>query len=99
MAFMVMTKRRPGVSREQLIEHLTSKMHPSTWELIRKEKIEQLFFITGDEPGFFAVVNSDDIDEVKAMVHEAISKHNLFDLEIMPINRFPEFSTVLTSEQ
>lgn len=99
MAFLIMTKRRPGISKAQLVEHLSSRMHPSTWELFRKGKIDHLFFITGDEPGFFATINSDDIDEVKALADEAISRHNLFDLEIMPINRFPDFPADYTSEQ
>lgn len=96
MTFMIKTVRKPGVSRAQLVEHLTTRMHPSTWELFRKKKIEQIFYITGDEPGFFAVVNSDNIDEVKALSDEAVSRHNLFDIEIVPISRFPEFSTYQT---
>jgi hypothetical protein len=96
MAFLIMSKRKPGVSRAELVAHLSSRMDPSTWELFRKGKVEHLLFMTGEEPGFLAIVNSEDINEVRTLADQAIARHNLFDLDIVPVNRFPEFSTVAT---
>ena len=35
MLFMVNSRPRVGAKREQLIEHLTRRLDPSTWDLIR----------------------------------------------------------------
>lgn len=86
------SKRKPGASRDEVIDHLTSRLNPSAWDLIRQEKLIHLYYLTGEEPGFFAIVKSDDIEEVKHMAGQAISNHDLFDVEILPINLFPQFS-------
>jgi hypothetical protein len=91
MQFMIRSVRRPGVSKKKLIEHFTSRMDPKTWDLIRTGKVAHLYYTLGDEPGFFAIVNADDIEEVKAGAAEATEKHNLFDLEIVPVSIFAEF--------
>ena len=91
MTFLITTKRKTGISRDEIIDHLTSKMDPSTWDLIRTGKIKQVYYTMGDEPGFIAIVNSSNLAEVKALVTQATSKHNLFEIEIVPIDRFPDF--------
>ena len=35
MLFMLNSRPRAGATREQLIEHLTRRLDPSTWDLIR----------------------------------------------------------------
>ena len=74
-----------------VIDHLTSKMDPSTWDLRRTGKIKQIYYTMGDEPGFIAIINSSGLAEVKALVAQATSKHNLFEIEIVPIGQFPDF--------
>lgn len=37
MLFMVTSRPKAGTTREQLIEHLTRRLHPSTWALIRND--------------------------------------------------------------
>ena len=34
MLFMVTSRPKAGTTREQLIEHLTRRLDPSTWDLI-----------------------------------------------------------------
>jgi len=92
MTYLVISKRKPEVSRDEIVDHLTSRLNPSAWDLIRKGKVIHLYYMTGEEPGFFAIVKSDDITEVKDMASQAMSAHNLFEVEIVPINLFPEFS-------
>jgi hypothetical protein len=35
MLFMVISRPKAGATREKLIEHLTRRLNPSTWDLIR----------------------------------------------------------------
>ena len=53
MLFMVTSRPKAGTTREQLIEHLTHQLHPSTWALIRHGVLSQVLYKMGDEPGFF----------------------------------------------
>jgi hypothetical protein len=47
----------------------------------------------GDEPGFFAVLNAQSIEEAKGMVEAGEERLNeLFDLEVVPVNQFPHFT-------
>jgi hypothetical protein len=68
MLFMVTSRPRAGATREQLIEHLTRRLDPSTWDLIRHGVLSHVLYKVGDEPGFFAVLNAPSIEEAKAMV-------------------------------
>ena len=52
MLFMLSTQPKPGVTREQLVLHLTSRLNPATWDVIRNGVVSNVFFKTGDEPGF-----------------------------------------------
>ena len=52
MLFMVTSRPKAGTTREQLIEHLTRRLHPSTWALIRNGVLSQVLYKVGDEPGF-----------------------------------------------
>ena len=78
MLFMLNSRPRAGTTREQLIEHLTRRLDPSTWDLIRNGVLSH---VVGDEPGFFAV-----------LVEAGVERLELFDLEVVPVNQFPHFT-------
>src|SRR6478735_9650673 len=44
MLLMVNTRPRAGETREQLIEHLTRRLDPSTWDLIRHTACNPRFY-------------------------------------------------------
>jgi hypothetical protein len=92
MLFMVTSRPRAGATREQLIDHLTRRLDPSTWDLIRHGMLSQVLYKVGDEPGFFAVLNAPSIEEAKAMVQAGMERLELFDLEVVPVNQFPHFA-------
>jgi hypothetical protein len=92
MLFMVTSRPKAGATREQLIEHLTRRLDPSTWALIRHGVLSQVLYKVGDEPGFFAVLNAPSVAEAKAMVEAGMERLELFDLEAVPVNQFPHFA-------
>ena len=92
MLFMLNSRPRAGATREQLIEHLTRRLDPSTWDLIRNGVLSQVLYKIGDEPGFFAVLNAPSMEEAKAMVEAGVERLELFDLEVVPVNQFPHFA-------
>ena len=91
MLFMVSSRPRAGATREQLIQHLTRRLDPSTWNLIRHGVVSHVLYKVGDEPGFFAVLNAPSFKEAKAIVDAGIEHLELFDLEVVPVNQFPHF--------
>ena len=92
MLFMLNSRPRAGATREQLIEHLTRRLDPSTWDLIRNGVLSQVLYKIGDEPGFFAVLNAPSVEEAKAMVERGVERLELFDLEVVLVNQFPHFA-------
>ena len=93
MLFMLNSRPRAGATREQLIEHLTRRLDPSTWDLIRNGVLSHGLIKVGDEPGFSAVLNAQSIEEAKGMVEAGEERLNeLFDLEVVPVNQFPHFT-------
>ena len=92
MLLTVNTRPRAGETREQLIEHLTRRLDPSTWDLIRHGVLSQVLYKVGDEPGFFAVLNAPSIEEAKATVEAGMERLEMFDLEVVPVNQFPHFA-------
>lgn len=91
MLFMVTSRPKPGVSRKELIDHLTQRMHPSTWNLVRNGTVSNVFYKIGDEPGFFAVLSAASADEARALVDPGTGRLEVFDLDLVPINQFPHF--------
>ena len=75
MLFMVSTRPKAGATREQLIEHLTRRISPATWDLIRDGVLSHVLYKVGDEPGFFAILNAPSGEEAKTMgsVSDSIS--------------------------
>ena len=92
MLFMLNSRPRAGATRKQLIEHLTSRLNPSTWDLIRHGTLSHVLYKVGDEPGFFAVLTAPSIEEAKAMVALGAERLELFDLDVVPVNQFPHFA-------
>jgi hypothetical protein len=63
MLFMLVSRAKPGVKREELVERLTRQIHPETWELVRHGDLSQVLYKVGDEPGFFAVLEASSFEE------------------------------------
>ena len=80
-----------GTTREQLVEHLTRRLDPATWDLIRHGVLSNVLYKVGDEPGFFAVLNATSVDEAIKIVAEGMERLELFDPEVVPVNQFPHF--------
>jgi len=91
MLFMLMSRPKPGVQREQLIEHLTRRLSPETWDLIRHGELSHVLYKVGDEPGFFAVLNAASLEDAKRMVDRGVQRIEVFDVDIVPVNQFPHF--------
>ena len=91
MLFMLNSRARLGVTREQLVERLTRRLHPSTWDLIRHGTISNVLYKLGDEPGFTAVISAPSVADVKALIAPSVGSETLFDVEIIPVNQFPHF--------
>ena len=91
MQYVVKSVRKPGVSNKELIEHFTARMNPKAWELVRTDKVKHLYYLLGEEPGFFAIVDAESIEQVKTTAAEVTDNHNLFDIEVVPVSIFPEF--------
>ena len=92
MLLTVNTRPRAGETREQLIEHLTRRLDPSTWDLIRHGVLSQVLYKVGDEPGFFAVLNAPSIGEANQIIAAGVERLELFELEVVPVNQFPHFA-------
>ncbi len=60
-------------AREQLIEHLTRRLDPATWDLIRQGVFAYVLYKIGEEPGLFAVLNAPNPEQAKAMPRPAPS--------------------------
>lgn len=90
MLFMLISRPKPGTTREELIDGLTQRVQPDTWDLIRHGDLSNVLFKIGDEPGFFAVLHAESLERAKAVV-EASQQTQLFDLDIVPVNRFAHF--------
>jgi len=91
MIFMINSRPKVGVTRAQLIAHLTKTLDPATWDLIRNGILSSVFYKVGVEPGFFAVLSAPTIEQAQAIVDSSAQRQEVFDLEIVPIKQFPHF--------
>ena len=91
MLFMLVSRAKPGVKREQLIERLTRQLHPETWELVRHGTLSHVFYKVGEEPGFFALLNAPSPEEAKALVERGAAGVEEFEVDIHPVKHFPQF--------
>ena len=92
MMFFINSRMVSGVTREQVIEHLTKDIDKSAWELIKKGVVTQWSYKVGDEPGIIAQVSFDSMEEVRALADSAPAvKKGLLEFEIDPVDHFPRF--------
>ena len=91
MLFMLESRAKPGVKREELVERLTRQMHLETWLLVRHGDLSQVLYKVGDEPGFFAVLQASSLEEAKSLIENSADRLDLFDLDIHPVSLFPHF--------
>jgi hypothetical protein len=91
MLFMLVSRPKPGATREDLVEHLTGPMHPATWDLIRHGTLSHVLYKVGDEPGFFAVLSAPSMEEAIAMSQRGAGRIGVFDIDVIPVNQFPHF--------
>ena len=91
MLFMLVSRPKPGKSREMLIERLSTQMNPETWDLVRHGTLSHILYKVGDEPGFFAMLNAASLEAAKAMVAGASARLDSFEVDIVPVKHFPHF--------
>jgi hypothetical protein len=91
MLFMLVSRPKQGMTREQLIERLTRQVHPETWDLIRHGELTNILYKVGDEPGFFALLNASTIENARALLASSAARLEAFDIEIYPVKQFPHF--------
>jgi hypothetical protein len=91
MLFMLVSRTKKGTTREQLVERLSRQLQPETWELVRRGALSHILYKTGEEPGFFALLNASDLEEAKSLVEASRSRLDGFDVEMYPVKHFPHF--------
>jgi len=91
MLFMLVSRPKPGMKREQLVERLTRKVQPETWDLIRHGDLSHILYKVGDEPGFFALLNASSLQDAKSLVESSAERLDEFDIDICPVKHFPHF--------
>jgi hypothetical protein len=91
MLFMLISRAKPGVTREQLIDRLTHEMHPETWDLVRHGVLSHIYYKVGEEPGFLALLNAANYEEAKALVTRGTAGVEEFEIDIYPVKHFPQF--------
>jgi hypothetical protein len=91
MLFMLVSRAKPGVKREHLIDRLTRQLHPETWELVRHGTLSHVFYKVGEEPGFFALLSAPSHAEAQALVERGAAGVDEFDVDIYPVKHFPQF--------
>ena len=91
MLFMLVSRAKPGVKREALIERYSRQIHPETWDLVRRGNLSHVLYKGGDEPGFFAVLHAPSLEEAKSLIEKTKERLDLFDIDIYPVKLFPHF--------
>ena len=91
MLFMLVSRAKPGVKREELAERFSHQLHPETWDLIRHGELSHVLYKVGDEPGFFAVLNAPSLEAAKSLIESSAARLDAFDVDIYPVNLFPHF--------
>jgi hypothetical protein len=91
MLFMLVSRAKPGVKREELVERFSHQLHPKTWDLIRHGELSHVLYKVGDEPGFFAVLNAPSFEAAKSLIESSAARLDAFDVDIYPVNLFPHF--------
>ena len=91
MLFMVVSRAKLGVKREELVERYSRQIHPETWDLVRRGNLSHVLYKVGDEPGFFAVLHASSLEEAKSLIEKTAERLDVFDIDICPVSLFPHF--------
>jgi hypothetical protein len=91
MLFMLVSRAKPGIKREELVERFSHQLYPETWDLIRNGELSHVLYKVGDEPGFFAVLRASSLEEAKSLIESSTARLDVFDIDIYPVNLFPHF--------
>ena len=91
MLFMLVSRPKPGSTRQQLEGALTQRLQPGTWDLIRFGMLSHVLYKVGEEPGFFAVLQAESLWQAKIVVAAHQHPDTPFDIDIVPVNQFPHF--------
>ena len=91
MLFMVVSRAKLGVKREELVERYSRQIHPETWDLVRRGNLSHVLYKVGDEPGFFAVLHAPSLEEAKSLTEKTAERLDVFDIDIYPVGLFPHF--------
>jgi len=91
MLFMVVSRAKLGVKREELVERYSRQIHPETWDLVRRGNLSHVLYKVGDEPGFFAVLHAPSLEEAKSLTEKTAERLDVFDIDICPVSLFPHF--------
>jgi hypothetical protein len=91
MLFMLTSRPKAGVKREQLVERLTRPIHKDTWDLLRHGDLFNLLYRDDEQPGFYAVLSAASLEEAKSLVDRGREGFEVFDVEITPVKNFPSF--------
>ena len=73
MLFMLVSRTKPGTTRQQVIERLTRELHPETWDLVRHGVLSHIYYRVGEDPGFFALLHAPSLEEAKKLVANGVA--------------------------
>jgi len=89
MQFLLNSRLRPGVTREQFINYVRENRDHEAWDLVRKGVIQHWLWKIGDAPGLVVLVNCENIEEASQLAASAdIVEQGLVEFEIDPIDLF-----------
>jgi hypothetical protein len=91
MLFMLESLTRPGVSRQDVVRFLGQRIKPAAWDLIRTGVASNVYYKTGTDPGFFALLEAPGLAEAEALARGSVEFEGLFDIRIVPVDRFAHF--------
>ena len=91
MLFMLVSRAKPGIKREELVERFSHQLYPETWDLIRNGELFHVLYKVGDEPGFFAILKASSFEEARSLIERSASLLDAFDLDVYPVSPSPQF--------
>ncbi len=89
MQFLLNSRLRPGVTREQFINYVRENPDRESWDLVRKGVVQHWLWKIGDAPGLVVLVNCESLGEARQLAASAdIVEQGLVEFEIDPIDLF-----------
>ncbi|MDJ0949313.1 MAG: hypothetical protein QNJ94_10350 [Alphaproteobacteria bacterium] len=90
MQFLLNSRLRPGVTREQFIEHIRDNRDDQVWDLVRTGIIQHWLWKVGDAPGIVLLINCENAEEARTLAESApIVKRGIVEFDVDPIDPFP----------